>query len=645
MNVHCKCPAAGFCERHGMMKGDELFARCKGISSAPCAVQIDRWNAWEEGRALATIKQENPILNPPGFCSERPVEIITYTSSVGDNLAMIIKRETGKEIPCDECARDIEKLNSMTVQECQHVKSEYVEKIYSRSYKFASTMEKIGIIADRILHTGIAESTIAEWVQEAIDTGGEPKKASPALALNDEKARLRELAVRAAAARPHVAKIGSPQPKPTEEQQASYLETMAAAKPIPKPFSGPVVWNLIYHIYPVRGVWEWHVERINDLLKTINGKPIIGIVTDATTATLEEVQKLIPDGRVIWIQNENIPECGDLSLRGKPFGEVSTFQQALPMVQDTGDSITIYGHAKGIRQHTRDCESVRLWTEMMYETVLFAKDEALQAMEKGYDFFGSFRTFGFRPFIPKNHWHFSGTCFMFRTQSVFIDGVPVPVQQVYGGVEAWPGDVCSADRAWCSFEDNSPWLRQYSLDLMYPAVVDRQMQWEVDRLGPVRCEQHKRELDWFLSLLRPDDKVLVIGSKHGGLESVIRRRFSGIETLSVDIAPQKDNIQAMVIGSSADKEIQKKVSQRGPFSVVFIDGDHSYTGVLMDWEFARGLKPRLVAFHDIATAVKHRREGCEVDRLWNEIKSGPYRTYEKISGCGWGGIGVVEFFQ
>lgn len=643
MNEHCQCPAAGFCQRHQMQKGPELFARCKGISSAPCEQQIARWNALEKGGAGAGVAQENPILNPPGFCSEKPVEIITYKSSVGDQLAAIIERETGKKIPCDECAKDIEKLNSMTVEECRHSKPVYVKSIYLRSYAHATPLQKAGIIVDKILHTGIAEATIGKWFYEAIDTGGEPKKANPAAVQIDEKVRLRELAARAVAAKAAMQKnrVGTPQLKPTPEQQVSYLQMKAAPKPDAKPFIGDVIFNLIYHLYPVKGVWEWHAERVNDLLQTINGKAIIGIVTDDTTASLDEVRKWIPDYRVIWIENENIPECGDLSLRGKPFGEVATLEQALPMLANTGDSITIYAHGKGIRQHTRDCEAVRLWTEIMYETVSFAQEETIKSMEQGFDFFGSFRTFGFRPFVPKYQWHFSGTFFNFRTQCAFNEGVPVKVQQVYGGVEAWPGDVVPSHKAFCSFEDNSPWLRQYSLESMYPRVVDRQMQWEVDRIGEIRCEQHKREIEWFIGHLRAGDRILVIGSKHGGVESLIKSRISDVTTVSVDISPQEDNRHAMIVGNSSNLDIQNRISQHGPFDIVFIDGDHSYAGVRADWEYTQSLNPRLIAFHDIATAVKHRREGCEVDRLWSEIKSSGFRTSEKIVGCGWGGLGLV----
>lgn len=640
MNEYCTCPAAGFCQRHQKHKGPEQFARCKGTSGTPdCGMKY--WNAWEQGKAGATAP-ENPVLNPPNFCDQSVVAVIEYKSSVGDVLSEVIKRETGHEIPCPECAKDIEALNAMTVDECLLSKPVYIENIYSRSYQHASPMQKVGIIADKLLHTGIAKSTIASWYDEALQKGVEPKKVQPAV-VKDRKQLLRELAVRAAEARPKRQAMGTPQLKPTDDQLEAYMKTMAADKPTPKPFTGQIVWNLIYHLYPVKGVWEWHAERINDLLPKINGKAIIGIVTDNTTSTLDDVRQLIPGDNVTWIQNENIAESGDLSLRGKPFGEVSTFQQALPLLAETGDSITTYAHGKGIRQHTRDCESVRLWTEIMYETVTFAHDETVAAMASGYDFFGSFRTFGFRPFVPKHGWHYSGTFFNFRTQSAFCEGTAIEVQQVYGGVEAWPGDVCNASNAYCSFEDNAPWLRQYALEMMYPHVVNRQMQWEVDRIGTLRCEQHKRELEWFLELLKPSDSVLVIGSKHGGIENAIKQRFQSIKTVSIDINPQNDNQQFVIVGSSADTNTQRESESHGPFTVVFIDGDHSYFGVSEDWKFAKRLRPRMVAFHDIATAVKHRNEGCEVDQLWNEIKSSGLKTSEKIVGAGWGGIGVVEF--
>ena len=137
---------------------------------------------------------------------------------------------------------------------------------------------------------------------------------------------------------------------------------------------------------------------------------------------------------------------------------------------------------------------------------------------EGYKTLGSFRTFGHVPLNVRNKWHYSGTFYSVRAK--YLNR---PVKDGYGGVEIWPGEHFTAGQCWNEFADNRPLKAQYDFRFMYPRTIDDQMQWEVDRLGGPRCEQHKRELDWFLNYVKPDDKILVIGSKHGGLEHQIRK--------------------------------------------------------------------------------------------------------------------------
>jgi hypothetical protein len=76
---------------------------------------------------------------------------------------------------------------------------------------------------------------------------------------------------------------------------------------------------------------------------------------------------------------------------------------------------------------------------------------------------------------------------------------------------------------------------------------------------------------------------------------------------------------------------------------LFIDGDHSYEGVRRDFElYSHLVKDKgIIAFHDI---VVHPPEtGCEVSRLWNELKKrSQYSEIINDRKQRWGGIGVAH---
>lgn len=390
------------------------------------------------------------------------------------------------------------------------------------------------------------------------------------------------------------------------------------------PFIKEPVFHFGAHLWPVRGKWDRHKEYWNELSKLVNGKCIIVVATDDTTDTFEDVKKQFSE-KFEFVHVANNPD-----------GENQSFKIISDNIPQGQDDILIYCHGKGVRPHTFSSESVSIWIEHMYETVVFNFDEAIKAFENGYRCFGSYRTFGDMPLSPKNRWHYSGTFFIVRAKYL----TNTKVKKGYGGVECWPGENIEAKYSYCSFMDGQPFKIGYDINAMYPKIVDAQMDWEVKRLGGPRCEQHKRELDWFLNYIKEDDKILVIGSKHGGLEYQIRKSKKNVSIISCDIAPQPDNTENLIIGDSSSLEVQDEIVRNGPYDVIFIDGDHSYTGVYNDWIFAKSLNPRIIAFHDIAVAIKHLKEGCEVDKLWAEIKS-KHTTSEKIVGCGWGGIGIV----
>lgn len=88
----------------------------------------------------------------------------------------------------------------------------------------------------------------------------------------------------------------------------------------------------------------------------------------------------------------------------------------------------------------------------------------------------------------------------------------------------------------------------------------------------------------------------------------------------------------------------KKLLNDKKVDFLFIDGDHSYDGVKMDFEkFSPLVKDGgLIAFHDI---VVHPAElGCEVNKLWEEIKN-RYEYTEFVNDWNQGqcGIGLVKW--
>jgi cephalosporin hydroxylase len=90
------------------------------------------------------------------------------------------------------------------------------------------------------------------------------------------------------------------------------------------------------------------------------------------------------------------------------------------------------------------------------------------------------------------------------------------------------------------------------------------------------------------------------------------------------------------------QSLQKILGPR-KLDFLFIDGDHTYEGVKLDFERYANLvaDEGLIALHDIADAIDSR---VGVSRFWNEISKG-FESTELIENPkqGWGGIGLVEF--
>jgi len=158
------------------------------------------------------------------------------------------------------------------------------------------------------------------------------------------------------------------------------------------------------------------------------------------------------------------------------------------------------------------------------------------------------------------------------------------------------------------------------------------------RLKPHNPQELERLLDW----VSGKSSILEIGSRYGyTLVDIAHRLVPGAKILSVDLPDQegwndsqaichlRQNIQrlqnegyaaSLIEGDSHARDVIDEVHSCGPFDVVFIDGDHTYDGVLRDWE-NYGHLGGVVIFHDIREPQLGEWMGLGVWRLWEELRA------------------------
>jgi predicted O-methyltransferase YrrM len=173
--------------------------------------------------------------------------------------------------------------------------------------------------------------------------------------------------------------------------------------------------------------------------------------------------------------------------------------------------------------------------------------------------------------------------------------------------------------------------------------------------------QHPAEMQYLIRLYRKRKpmRVLEIGTYFGGtLKQWLLHAPIGATVVSVDLytlsyadnrasyadwaAPSQATVH-VIAGDSRDPAVIAQVARHAPYDWIFIDGNHYYNAVRMDWQHygAMAAPGGVVVFHDILENLEAHPE-IEVFRLWSEIKAAGYSTEEVIDGDGkWGGIGVV----
>lgn len=237
--------------------------------------------------------------------------------------------------------------------------------------------------------------------------------------------------------------------------------------------------NLIYHIWPNQGngTWQWNVNELLKRIHQFDGVRTVGIATSENADTVEDVKRAFSGHRIDnWIVCQN----------DRKLGEVVTFPHLLKTLPKD-DSITFYGHAKGVKYS--DPSQNRPWTQMMYDIALDDPEHVDSSLEQ-------FACTG--PFLREQPewmpdkraaWHYSGTFFWFKNAEVFAVPNWSDVGSWYHGVEMWIGHVLDRSKAGCLFGHDPGHLHEHAV---YVAMQQRLEDWKRLRRSEAQCNPQPR---------------------------------------------------------------------------------------------------------------------------------------------------------
>jgi hypothetical protein len=176
-----------------------------------------------------------------------------------------------------------------------------------------------------------------------------------------------------------------------------------------------------------------------------------------------------------------------------------------------------------------------------------------------------------------------------------------------------------------------------------------------------RAVQDENEFAQYLDLVKRLNvrRYLEIGCRHGDtFFAVMQTIGSGGYGMAIDLPRtnrSRDSARAAVMelrenGIEADVKfgnshfgvMREFATNKGPFDLALIDGDHRYEGVKQDWDDYRHLAP-VIALHDIAAPDGHTSEGnlIGVPKFWGELRP-LYRHEEYVTQGSDMGFGIIH---
>jgi hypothetical protein len=208
-----------------------------------------------------------------------------------------------------------------------------------------------------------------------------------------------------------------------------------------QPFDSDPIRHLIGHIYPRKNNWQWNVSELLKRIDIFNGTRSIGIVTDKSTDTADEVKAAFAGTRIDrFIELPNNPKQR----------EGVTFFPLMEGLPSEPGHVTWYWHGKsaqyggGITRH---------WADAQHRIMLDGWRGVLADLER-YPITGAFKRYDGWQQPNAAQWHYTGTAFAFRNADVFAKNWRRLSRHFYC-VEFWPPTMFKLHESGCVFGDGA----------------------------------------------------------------------------------------------------------------------------------------------------------------------------------------------
>lgn len=241
--------------------------------------------------------------------------------------------------------------------------------------------------------------------------------------------------------------------------------------------SSPIKRNLVYHLLPVaqNGIWQRNLDQLKWRIGQFDGIKIMAIMIDGPGTNLmldppEAVEEYVRGFDFQFLRLPNNPHLREVE------SWIPLWNRLREQVDQ--ESITFYGHAKGVTRPVNAGVSCHPWTSLLYHTLLDYPALVDRILVRN-PIAGSLKKVG-AGFKSSSLFHYSGTFFWVQTKDFFYKRDYRHIDQMWWGTEAWPGVAYKVDQAACVFHKGRvPTLDMYNYQYIIRTVYPELEQWKL----------------------------------------------------------------------------------------------------------------------------------------------------------------------